>query len=166
MFRIPRISKGVIKMKRMLALAIFTIILPISLLAAGASGTWTKTEIGDDMIVLTLPWTSDSATGAVSATTDSTITAAIQGWWVIMGSTNPRARPNPPLDNYDIAVKDEDGVDIFGAKLENRDTLYSEQALPYIGGAYGPRPIIGSLTAYITNAGNSKTGTLILILSR
>lgn len=110
-----------------------------------------------------IDWTSDSG-GAVSVTTRK-----ISGT-LIKGVTDPGA--TAPTDNYDIAVTDEEGVDVLAAcqsSLQNRDTATSEQAYFLLLDAAGTplaqslHPVVcDKLTVAITNAGNAKVGQLIL----
>jgi hypothetical protein len=54
----------------------------------------------------------------------------------------------------------------MGTALQNRDTATSEQAVPLFGSVIYSRPLLGLPVLYITTAGNSKKGKVILILSR
>ncbi len=153
--------------KYILLLAILIMFLATSLaIGAGSSVTQTYAIIGinTNISTLTLVWTSDDATGAVSAATSAAVTAAIEGKFIVMVVTDPSA--TAPTDDYDITITDANEVDVMGGALANRDTANTEQALPYVGVAYAPRPITGTLTLNVTNAGNSKIGTVIIYLSR
>lgn len=109
-------------------------------------------------------WVSDDATGAVSGTTKK-ITGTL-----IKGVTDPGA--TAPTDNYDIALTDEESVDVLAAcqsDLTNRDTANSEQVYFLVKDAAGTplaqslHPVVcDKLTVAVTNAGNSKTGQLVL----
>lgn len=109
-------------------------------------------------------WTSDDTTGAVSGTTRKIVGRLIKG------VTDPGA--TAPTDNYDIAITDEESVDVLAAcqsTLANRDTANSEQAYFLILDtaatplAQSLHPVVcDKLTIAVTNAGNSKVGQLIL----
>lgn len=109
-------------------------------------------------------WTSDSATGAVSGTTDKIV------GMLIKGVTDPGA--TAPTDNYDIDITDEEGANVLAnsfATLANRDTANTETAYFNLTDTLGtPSPIAAypvvcdKLTIAVTNAGNSKVGQLIL----
>ena len=111
-------------------------------------------------------WTSDSATGAVTGTTDKIVGALIKG------VTDPGSVA--PTDNYDIVITDEEGVDVLGScvaagRLADRDTATSEERYFFVENAdaaplaMGVHPVVcDKLTIAVTNAGNSKTGQLIL----
>lgn len=109
-------------------------------------------------------WTSDSATGAVSGTTRKIVGKLIKA------VTDPGAAA--PSDDYDIALTDEEGVDVLGnvqSTLANRDTANSEEVYFLVKDAAGTplaqsvHPVVcDTLTVAVTNAGNSKTGQIIL----
>ena len=122
--------------------------------SAGASTTYTITYIGYKVYKHTFTWTGDSSTGAVNSFTTQKITG-----YVFSGITNPGT--TGPTDNYDITLKDENGVDVFGGELLNRDTANSEQAVPKIGNAYGTRFVSSKLTFAVADQNvNSATGVL------
>lgn len=111
-------------------------------------------------------WTSDSATGAVTGTTRKIVGALVKG------VTDPGTAA--PTDNYDIVITDEEGVDVLAAcvaagRLADRDTANSEQAYFFVENvdtaplATSVHPVVcDQLTIAVTNAGNSKTGQLVL----
>lgn len=110
---------------------------------------------------ITVDWTSDDSTGAVSGTTKKIVGELIKG------VTDPGA--TAPTDDYDIAITDGEGVDVLGSSftaLGNRDTSNTEAR--YFGLTDGTLntsafPVVcDELTISITNAGNSKVGQLIL----
>jgi hypothetical protein len=71
-----------------------------------------------------------------------------------------------PTAAYDITVTDVNNTDVMGGKLADRSATLSEQVSPYIGALYGKRPVSGALTLNVSNAGDAKSGTVILYLSR
>jgi hypothetical protein len=111
-------------------------------------------------------WTSDSATGAVTGTTRKIVGELIKG------VTDPGSAA--PSANYDITITDEESVDVLAAcvaagRLDNRHTSTSEQAYFFVENvdaaplASSVHPVVCDvLTIAVTNAGNSKTGQLIL----
>ena len=109
-------------------------------------------------------WTSDSATGAVSGTTDK-----ISGY-LIKGVTDPGS--SAPTDNYDINITDEDSVDVLaGCKVSliNRDTANTEEVYFMELNADTtalsmaiPPVVCSKLTVAVTNAGNSHNGVIVL----
>ncbi len=130
---------------------------------AGSSMTFTYDDLGGIRKIIA-DWVSDDSTGAVSGTTKK-ITGTL-----IKGVTDPGA--TAPTDNYDINITDEEGVDVLAAcqsTLANRDTANSEQAYFLVLDAAGTplaqsvHPVVCDvLTIAVTNAGNSKTGQLVL----
>lgn len=107
-------------------------------------------------------WVSDDATGAVTGTTRKIVGRLVKA------VTDPGAAA--PTDNYDIALTDDVSADILAntdATLGNRDTTNSETVDFFLknvaAAALASHPAICStITIAITNAGNSKTGKLVL----
>ena len=109
---------------------------------------------------VTVTWTSDDTSGAVSGTSTEEYSGL---FWGI--TTDPGA--TAPTDNYDVCVTDETGLELLGGTAGststngngmNRDTTNTEfaQANPY------PIPIDGPITLTLTACGNSKVGTIYL----
>ena len=111
-----------------------------------------------------LNFTGDAAAATVP---DTLIDRPIAGDLVKV-TTNPGTPA--PTANYDIALNDEDGVDVMGGALANRATATSEVAYPMDpAGAVYPSgvPVAGSLTMKITNqAVNSAKGKVRLTIRR
>ena|SRR3990167_394107 len=127
---------------------------------AGSSNAVTKEAASNNSVSkLTWDWVADSANGSVpTAQTTDTITG-----FVLFGETNPGS--TAPTDNYDITITNEEGTDVFGGALMDRDTANNEQAMPAIGGGYGPRFVNSKLTMTLTNnAVNSATGRLVVFV--
>ena len=96
-------------------------------------------------------WTSDGS-GDMSGT-DTVVVSGVPLRW----ATNPSA--TAPSANYDVAVNDEDGIDIANGGLANRHTSDSEHFIP--GGDADPgAAFLGKLSLVVSNAGDSKIGTL------
>lgn len=115
---------------------------------------------------VTVAWTSDSGTGAVSVNVGKIVGRLVKG------VTVPGAGGVAPTDNYDINVTDAAGVDVLaGCKLGlmNRDTANTEEQYflllnndtSALSMAVHPA-VCDELTVAVTNAGNSKQGTVIL----
>ncbi len=116
-----------------------------------------------------IDWTSDDTTGAVTATT-----AKISGQ-LLKVVTDPGAAA--PTANYDIAITDDESVDVLSGlggtggtdpSLANRHTsttevvhLWAENAATDV--VPGSQPYVCStLAVAVTNAGNSKNGQIII----
>lgn len=135
---------------------------------AGSSMTFTYDEGVDGggyrgcVRKVLVEWTSDSATGAVSGTTRKIVGQ------IVKATTDPGSAA--PTDNYDIAITDEEGVDILAncqTTLANRDTSNTEETYFFLQEATPSAsirlPVVcDQLTIAVSNAGNSKTGQLIL----
>jgi len=64
-----------------------------------------------------------------------------------------------PTDNYDVTLVDEDGVDVAGGNLADRDTANTENVV------FANKEVIGGLlTPTVANAGNAKQGTIVIWL--
>jgi hypothetical protein len=100
-------------------------------------------------------WTSDSVTGAVTGTTTNPYDGRIIGACTVPGAGG--AAPDP---NYDIAVNDNDSVDIALGALANRHTSDTE----YVAEASMAGVAHSKLTVSIAAAGNSNTGVLYLYI--
>ena len=148
-------------------LILSVLLLPCLIMAAGTAtqtySTVYSSEGNTNLSTLTFAWTSD-ATGDVISTTSTTITDQIAGKYVVMAVTSPDT--TAPTASYDITITDANNADIMGGKLADRSATLSEQVSPYIGALYGKRPVSGALTLNVSNAGDAKSGTVILYLSR
>lgn len=134
---------------------------------AGSAMTFTYDEVGNDKTPgtirkLTVAWTSDDTTGAVSGTTKKLVGE------IIKGQTIPSATAAPSL-NYDIAITDEQSVNVLGNcsdDLADRHSSNTEEVvfLTTDGtSGIGDHPMVcDKLTIAVTNAGNSKQGQLVL----
>jgi len=114
-----------------------------------AAGTATATETTATSVKkIKVAWTSGSGGEAAAVTTSK----AYDGK-VIALTTIPT---DSPTDNYDIVATDSDSVDVLLGAGANRDTANTEYVAEASLGA-----VAGStLTFTITNAGNSKSGTI------
>jgi len=99
-------------------------------------------------------WTSDDTTGAVSGTTTYPYSGKLIGAITVPDGTAA------PSDNYNIAVNDDDSVDVALGALAARDTADTE----YVAEASMAGVAHSKLTIAITAAGNSKKGTLYLFI--
>lgn len=133
-------------------------------------GTMTSTldaGAGNGIRVVTVAWTSD-ASGNATGTTPKLIGRLIKA------VTVPAAAGSAPTDNYDIALTDEQSVDVLGgvqSNIQNRDTANTEEVYFLVKDAAGTplaqsiHPLVCNvLTVSVTNAGNAKSGTIYLYL--
>jgi hypothetical protein len=113
-----------------------------------------------------IDWTSDNATGAVSASSRKICGRLVKA------VTDPGSAA--PTANYDIALTDDEGVDLLAAcqsTLADRHTANTEQVYFLVKDAAGTplaqslHPLVcDTITVSVTNAGNSKTGQIILYI--
>lgn len=97
-------------------------------------------------------WVS-AADGTASGTTTTAFDGAIIGM-----ATIPAGGGSAPTDNYDITVTDAGSHDVLLGAGANRDTANTE----YVTGANLAGVAGSALTLSVTNAGDTKGGTLIL----
>ena len=119
--------------------------------------------------VVICSWVSDSATGAVTGTSRKVCGRLVKAVTVPSGTA-------APTDNYDIAITDEQSLDVLTgvqSTLQNRDTANTEQVYFLVLDAAGTalaqsaHPMVSNtLTVAVTNAGNSKAGTIYLYLEQ
>jgi hypothetical protein len=99
-------------------------------------------------------WTSDTAGAAAGATSTVAFNGALERLVTVPHATAA------PSANYDVAVKDADGVDVLIGGGANRSATGTEQVLASSLGVVANDP----LYLDITNAGNTKQGTVYLYL--
>lgn len=119
---------------------------------AGSAMTFTETRHSSVRKIKAV-WTSDDATGEVSGTTEYPYDGKLLGAITVPGS------PAPTVD-YDIAVNDNDSVDVALSALADR----SDTATEYVTEASMAAVADSKLTIAITNAGNSTKGTVYLYI--
>jgi hypothetical protein len=103
----------------------------------------------------TVQWTSDSS-GAVSGNSFD-----VKGGGLLQLKFIPGSGGTQPTDAYDVVINDADGIDVLrggGANLSNAVGSYSTppDGAPVLLLEAGP------LTPVISNAGNAKSGTIVL----
>jgi hypothetical protein len=105
-------------------------------------------------------WTSDDTSGAVSGTTKK-----VSGY-LLAGITDPGTAA--PTASYDIVLNDSESANILGNcddDLVDRHTSNTERVDFVVATAAGERPAVNDeITIAITNAGNSKTGEIHLLI--
>lgn len=132
---------------------------------AGSSMTFTYDPGPGPIVRVVADWTSDDSAGTASGTTTVKVIGKL-----IKAVTDPGSAA--PTDNYDITISDDEGVDVLAAcqsTLANRHTTTTQQAYFLLLDAAGTplaqsvHPVVcGPLTLAVANAGNSKTGQIIL----
>jgi hypothetical protein len=98
-------------------------------------------------------WTS-SAGGAVSSTTVNKYTGRLVGAITVPDGTSA------PTDLYDIAINDSDGVDVALGALANRSATATE----FVAEASMAAVAQSALTIAVSNAGDTKKGTIYLFI--
>jgi hypothetical protein len=125
------------------------------------AGTIVKTEVRsictgahggiNDRREVVIDWIGDAANGSVPALVLDTEDLCVEGWYFYSAKTIPGAGGLAPTDQYDITIKDSDGLDIAGGLLENRGVVAAE--IVNIGNAaQGFTPVQGELTVQVSNS--------------
>jgi hypothetical protein len=129
-------------------------------MAGSATITYSKSRAG--MKSVTWAWTSDA-----SGNVNGTDTVAISGE-AVRFVTKPDGTL-APTDLYDVVVNDAQGIDLAAGSLANRATATTQVAFPVSEVTVNARNYAvtqaafdGPLSLSITNAGNAKSGTLVL----
>lgn len=123
------------------------------------AGTVTFTETitphkGGNMKEVKIAWTSDASGNVTEHTTTNFYNGKIK-YFV----TDPDGT-NAPTDNYDIQLLDRNGIDILAGAGANRDTANNEYVLDASVGAI----VNSQITVAISNAGNAKSGVILLYI--
>ena len=119
-----------------------------------------------DKYKLTMAWTSHTDGTVSGFDTDDekmagmTFTEVLKGKELVFGEIIPGA--TTPTDEFDVTVVDDNSVDLFGGGFADCTSGSTTTAFPYNGTVYGSRIISSVLTPAITNAGNAKTGSIVL----
>jgi hypothetical protein len=138
-------------MQRLL-LCVALVLIPA--IAWAAAGTATKTET-TPFAVKKIVWSWTSGTAGEGGTVTSATTASFTGK-IIGLTTDPGA--TAPTDNWDVTITDSAGHDVLLGAGADRDTANTENVASASLGAVAGSP----LTLNITNAGDAKTGVVIL----
>jgi hypothetical protein len=107
-------------------------------------------------------WTSN-ASGAASESVELIQPGELVGVTFVPGTSGSQ-----PTDAYDVTANDAYGVDALsgqGANLSNATATMVAPTIPAKDGtttSTAPRPVDGTLTVAVTNAGNTKSGTVVL----
>lgn len=104
-------------------------------------------------------WTSSSDGNVSAATVMGRVTALKYTGKIYDFVTDPSA--TSPSDNYDITIKDDDGVDVIRGQGANRDASVTEYAVDR--SALGV-VVDSTLTLTVANAGDSKKGDVYLYI--
>lgn len=100
-----------------------------------------------------LVWVS-AADGTASGTTTQSYNGAIKALVTV-----PAAAGSAPTDNYDIAINDGNSIDALAGTGANRSTSATQYVVASLGYVSNSQ-----LTLAITNAGDTKGGTIYLFI--
>ena len=129
-------------------------------MAMSVTGTW-EHNVDGTIVKYTMSWTSASDGTATFTTPELTGT--------IVGVTfDPTTAA--PTANYDVTLSDENGVDVLAGQGANLSATVSTRVCPSQPMKDGtttstaPIPIHGTLDLSVSNAGDTKSGKVILYL--
>lgn len=123
-----------------------------------AAGSATITEVTHKRISkVKWAWTCD-ASGNVSG--GAGLTTKTFNGKVIGLATDPDGT-DIPTDNYDIEIRDADGMDVLFGGGANRDTANNEYVSSGLGAV-----VESTLELVVSNAGNAKKGVAILYIEQ
>ncbi len=115
---------------------------------------------------ITMAWLSDDTTGTVVGTTRKIV------GHLLKGVTVPGTAANAPTDNYDIAITDEQSVNVLTnckVSLIDRDTATTEEVYFMVKNSdttplsMAVAPVVcDKLTITVTNAGSALQGTVYI----
>ena len=133
-------------MKKLICVLTFIALLATSSMVGAVAGTITSAVLGGSYIEVV--WTGEAGSGYIEVKDSFGADVDRFDFYVVLVTTYPVGTPTP---DYDVTLIDESGVDLMGSELLNRHTSNSEQAVPYIGGGYGPRKVAGKLLVTVAN---------------
>ena len=120
-----------------------------------------------DKFKLTFDWISgtDGAGTTAVSTDDGTfittnVTTILKGKEIVGGEVTPGA--TTPTDAFDVVVNDANGVDLFGGAFANCSNGSTTTSYPFDATVYGSKIVTGALTPLVTNAGDTKNGSVVL----
>jgi hypothetical protein len=141
---------------------IATLLLLLTAAMAWAAGTVTETSstYGYGIRKVTLAWTSD-------ASGDATYTTSQLSGAIMRVTFDPDGTA-APTDLYDITLKDENDFDVLVGSGANLSATTSSSVCPQIDDQDGTNTIAviisGQLSLAVSNAGNAKSGEVVLYL--
>lgn len=104
--------------------------------------------------IMQMVWVTDAAGNFTATDTGFDIDGI-----VLLAETIPSSTV-APTNLYDIVLNNSSGIDVFGGALGNRSSTTAEQTMPLMNGNYTGVSVMGPLELDVTNAGNSKSGTI------
>ena len=115
---------------------------------------------------ITFAWTSD-ASGAVSGTLTGPLQGVIARVVFIPGTSGVQ-----PTNAYDVTLLDGNGFDVLAGNGANLSNVTTTQVVPACSITDGVTPTVtpiyisDTLELQVANAGNAKSGTLVLYLEK
>ena len=112
---------------------------------------------GKDVVLKKLAWVTTSG-GAFSST------FTVPGGVLLKVTFVPDGSTTQPTDAYDVVLNDPRGIDVLGGLGANLSNATATSVVPTVGSSGLPFALESgaTMTLTITNAGNSKGGTIYL----
>ena len=145
---------------RKFMLAILMVLVVVSSSVYAAESVTQSLQAGGQIQVLQMVWVTDSS-GNLTATATG---YPVEGFLMAV-ETVPSATA-APTTLYDVVLNNAQGLDMMGGALGDRSATAAEMTLPLLNGIYTMLPEPGLLTLDVTNAGNSKSGTVRIYFVR
>lgn len=144
-------------MKKIIAFVLF-ILVPVIVYGASTMTETTGTTAGGTLYYNTYVVTADTG-----ATYSHTTTQKFRGYiYQVETVPDSSASGNYPADNYDITLTNDNGIDIMGGALANRDTVNAEIAFPLSSNSVEiPTAVNSVLTFNFTNQSTDSASVTI-----
>jgi hypothetical protein len=127
-------------------------------MAVAGSITVTTSEAGSGLTKYSVAWLSN-ASGAVTENSFN-----VRAGELVQVEYVPDAGGTQPTDAYDMTLLNANSLDVLGGGGANLSNATRTQAVPAVSTYFRRTLEAGALTPTISNAGNAKGGTLILLV--
>lgn len=148
-------------MRRCLVLLLLIALLSVPLFAAGTVTLSTEQQNVPGVFPYSIAWTSD-ASGVVSADATGNTLSVVEGR-IAQVRIVPAAAGTQPSDLYDVTLVDSRGIDVLNGTGANQSNALGMYVL------FNPPLLITTTTTLdvvVANAGNAKSGTLTVWVTR
>lgn len=149
-------------MKKIALIILLVVALSTNVFAAGSACTAVVERV-DNLRFVHWSWTSDDATGAVTCSGKGSVYMS----GMILGIKFTPAAATVPDDAYDVVLNNATGADVamgVGANVTNDDSLTTQWKTPENTSGNNVILYKETISPAVTNAGNSKTGTITMVL--
>jgi len=127
-------------------------------MAVAGSITATVTDAGAGLTKYSVAWLSN-ASGAVTENTFN-----VKAGELVQVEYVPDAGGTQPTDAYDMTLLNANGTDVLGGGGANLSNATRTQAVPAVSTYFRRTLEAGALAPTVSNAGNAKGGTIVLLV--